>query len=86
MQQISGNTVVSVGAYRLESCDHSQGNTMYQSDFTKFMSEFLDKHPEVDQQRRELRLTLWDRKVSLDDQRRWKESRVPQKPYVYQPE
>jgi hypothetical protein len=59
---------------------------MYQSDFTKFMSEFLDKHPEVDQQRRELRLTLWDRNVSLDDQRRWKESRVAQKPYVYQPE
>ena len=59
---------------------------MYQSDFTKVMSEFLDKTPEVDQQRRELRLTLWDRKVSLDDQRRWKESSVAQKPYVYQPE
>ena len=26
------------------------------------------------------------RKLDLDDLRRWKESRVPQKPYVYQPE
>ncbi|QEL57376.1 DUF3460 family protein [Chromobacterium paludis] len=59
---------------------------MYQSEFTKFMNGFLEQHPEVDSQRRELRLTLWDREVSLDDQRRWKESRVPQKPYVYQPE
>ncbi|WP_293759823.1 DUF3460 family protein [uncultured Aquitalea sp.] len=59
---------------------------MYQSDFTKFMNDYLDKHPEVEQQRRDLRLTLWDRKVDLEDQRRWKESRVAQKPYVYQPE
>ncbi|POZ63108.1 DUF3460 family protein [Chromobacterium alticapitis] len=59
---------------------------MYQSEFTKFMNGFLEQHPEVDSERRELRLTLWDREVSLDDQRRWKESSVPQKPYVYQPE
>ncbi|WP_024301119.1 DUF3460 family protein [Pseudogulbenkiania sp. MAI-1] len=59
---------------------------MYQSEFTDFMTEFLDKNPQVDSERRELRLTWWDRKVDLDDQRRWKEARVPQKPYVYQPE
>lgn len=59
---------------------------MYQSDFTKFINGFLDQHPEVDSQRRELRLTLWDRQPNLDDRRRWDESRVPQKPYVYQPE
>lgn len=59
---------------------------MYQSDFTKFMNEYLEKNPQVDTERRELRLTWWDREVSLDDQARWKASRVPQKPYVYQPE
>ncbi|KMN37824.1 MULTISPECIES: DUF3460 family protein [Chromobacterium] len=59
---------------------------MYQSDFTKFINGFLDQHPEVDSERRELRLTLWDRQPNLDDRRRWDESRVPQKPYVYQPE
>ncbi|WP_434631453.1 DUF3460 family protein [Chromobacterium sp. CV08] len=59
---------------------------MYQSEFTQFINGFLDKNPEVDSERRELRLTLWDRKLDLDEQRRWKESSVPQKAYVYQPE
>ncbi|UTH75742.1 DUF3460 family protein [Chromobacterium sp. IIBBL 290-4] len=59
---------------------------MYQSEFTQFMNGFLEKNPEVDNQRRELRLTLWDRDVDLEAQRRYTESRVPQKPYVYQPE
>ncbi|AUH52949.1 DUF3460 domain-containing protein [Chromobacterium sp. ATCC 53434] len=59
---------------------------MYQSEFTQFINGFLDKNPEVDSERRELRLTLWDRKLDLDEQRRWKESSVAQKAYVYQPE
>ncbi|MGL6072176.1 DUF3460 family protein [Craterilacuibacter sp.] len=59
---------------------------MYQSEFTRFMNGFLEKHPEVDTERRELRLTWWEREVDLDDQRRWKEARVAQKPYVYQPD
>lgn len=59
---------------------------MYQSDFTQFMNDYLEKNPKVEEERRELRLTWWDRKVDFDDQRRWKESRVPQKAYVYQPE
>ncbi|WP_174873699.1 DUF3460 family protein [Vogesella oryzae] len=59
---------------------------MYQSEFTQFMNDYLDKHPEVDTERRELRLTWWDRPQNLDDLQRWKESRVPQKAYVYQPE
>ncbi|KZE34352.1 hypothetical protein AVW16_06545 [Crenobacter luteus] len=59
---------------------------MYQSDFTRFMNGFLEQNPQVDSQRRELRLTWWDRKLDLDEQRRFKEARVPQKPYVYQPD
>jgi hypothetical protein len=59
---------------------------MYQSDFTRFMNDFLQQHPEVDAQRRELRLTWWDRKLDLDDLRRWREAKVAQKPYVYQPD
>ncbi|TCP15201.1 uncharacterized protein DUF3460 [Crenobacter luteus] len=60
--------------------------SMYQSDFTRFMNGFLEQNPQVDSQRRELRLTWWDRKLDLDEQRRFKEARVPQKPYVYQPD
>lgn len=59
---------------------------MYQSDFTAFMNGFLEQNPQVDAERRELRLTWWERNLDLDDLRRWKESRVAQKPYVYQPE
>lgn len=59
---------------------------MYTSDFTQFMNQYLEQNPQVDSERRELRLTWWDRQVDSDDQRRWKESRVPQKPYVYQPD
>jgi hypothetical protein len=59
---------------------------MYQSEFTRFMTDYLQKNPQVESQRQELRLTWWDRKVDLEDQRRWRESRVPQKPYVYQPD
>ena len=64
----------------------TENNKMYQSEFTQFMNGFLEKHPEVDTERRELRLTWWDREQNPDDARRWKEARVPQKPYVYQPD
>jgi hypothetical protein len=59
---------------------------MYQSDFTKFMNDYLQNNPQVESQRQELRLTWWDRKLDLDDLRRWSESRVAQKSYVYQPD
>lgn len=59
---------------------------MYQSEFTQFMNDYLQKNPQVESQRQALRLTWWDRKVDLEEQRRWRESRVPQKAYVYQPD
>lgn len=59
---------------------------MYQSEFTRFINGFLEQHPEVETERRELRLTWWERKVDFDALKRWKASRVPQKPYVYQPD
>ena len=57
----------------------------YQSEFTVFMDKFLQQHPDVDAQRTPYRLTLWDRKIDLDAQRRYHASRVPLKPYVYYP-
>lgn len=59
---------------------------MYQSEFTRFINGFLQQHPEVNTERRELRLTWWDRQVDLDALARYREAKVPQKPYVYQPE
>lgn len=57
---------------------------MYESEFTGFMQEFLSKNPQVVEEQKQLRLTWWEKEVSLDDQRRWKESAVRQKPYPYQ--
>ncbi len=59
---------------------------MYESDFTRFMNEFLDKNPHIDEERRRFRLTWWDKKVDLDEQKRFNAAKVKQKPYVYQPE
>lgn len=59
---------------------------MYQSDYTKFMNDFLQKNPAVAEEQQSLRLTWWDKKVDVDEQRRFQASKVQQKPYVYQPE
>jgi len=59
---------------------------MYQSEFTQFMNGYLQQNPAVESERRELRLTWWDKKVDFEEQRRFKEARIQQKPYVYQPE
>lgn len=57
---------------------------MYESDFTKFMNEFLEKNPTIEAQRREHRLTWWDKTLDDDEQASFRAARVPQKPYVYQ--
>jgi hypothetical protein len=57
---------------------------MYQSEFTQFMNEYLHHHPEVDAQRRELRLTWWDKVIDLEAHEEYKNSQLRQKPYVYQ--
>jgi len=56
----------------------------YESDYTKFMREWMQQHPEelVEQQRgRDL---WWDRgNRDLDEQDRLAKAKVPQKPYYY---
>ena len=60
--------------------------SMYQSDYTTSMNDFLQKNPSVVEDQQRLRLTWWDKQVNVDEQRRFQESKVQQKPYVYQPE
>ena len=50
------------------------------------MNDFLQKNPSVVEDQQRLRLTWWDNQVNVDEQRRFQESKVQQKPYVYQPE
>ena len=60
--------------------------SMYQSDYTTFMNDFLQKNPSVAEDQQRLRLTWWDKQVDVNEQRGFQESKVQQKPYVYQPD
>jgi hypothetical protein len=57
----------------------------YESDFTKFLKEMKQKDPQLEEKQRAGRALHWDKApIDLDQQRRTKESRVPQQAYVYQ--
>ncbi|MBY0498156.1 MAG: DUF3460 family protein [Nitrosomonas sp.] len=55
----------------------------YESDHTKFMREYLEKNPEIRDKRAEARNMWWDKKQDLQERKRFEESEVPMKPYVY---
>jgi hypothetical protein len=57
----------------------------YESDHTRFIAQLKEKNPGMAERQREGRSLLWDQApLTLDEQRRRAESRVPQQPYVYQ--
>jgi hypothetical protein len=63
----------------------SKQQTGYVSDFTKFMTELKQKNPSLEEKQRAGRALLWDKApIDLDARRRDEESRIKQKPYVYQ--
>lgn len=56
----------------------------YESDHTKWMREWLAKHPEELQEQKTGRALWWDKPApDQDTQRRQAASCVPQKPYYY---
>ncbi|MBS0543571.1 MAG: DUF3460 family protein [Proteobacteria bacterium] len=55
----------------------------YESDHTKFMREWLQKHPQEIAERKKGRALWWDKPQSLEEQRRFTESGVPVKAYYY---
>ena len=57
---------------------------MYESDHTRFMREWMEKHPEEKDVQRAGRALWWDKAPrSPDEQQRLATARVPQKPYYY---
>jgi hypothetical protein len=64
----------------------NEAGQMYESDLTKFMREFLDRHPEELANRQKGRALWWDKPQDLESLRRAAESRVPQKAYYYEPD
>jgi hypothetical protein len=56
----------------------------YESDHTKFMREWLARHPEELEVQQSGRALWWDRGPrDPEEQRRQAAARVPQKPYYY---
>lgn len=56
----------------------------YESDYTKFMREWMQQHPEEREAQKSGRELWWDRGYrDLDEQSRLAAARVPQKAYYY---
>jgi hypothetical protein len=58
----------------------------YESDLTRFIRELKSKQPDLERKQREARAIWWDKDLDREQLARWRESKVPQKPYVYQTE
>ncbi len=58
----------------------------YESEITQFLKQLKQEKPSLEQEQRDGRARLWDRKVDADQQDEFRAGRVPQKPYVYQTE
>lgn len=56
---------------------------IYESEHTKFMREWMAKHPEQVAEQKKGRALWWDKPQTLDAQKRDDQSSVPVKPYYY---
>ena len=59
--------------------------TVYESDITKFIREFLERNPQTLERQKAARATWWDKPQDLEADRERAESNVPQPAYVYFP-
>ena len=57
----------------------------YESDHTRFIREMKDGKPQLEGEQQKSRAIWWDKNLDADLYRRFRESRVPQPAYVYQP-
>lgn len=56
---------------------------MYESEHTKFMREWLEKHPKELDEQKTGRALWWDKPQDVVTQKRYDESSVPVKAYYY---
>jgi len=56
---------------------------MYESEHTKFMRDLFRKTPGLAGKQKEAREIWWDKKLNKEERKRFKDSNVPQKAYVY---
>ncbi len=56
----------------------------YESEITRFLRELKDHDPTIEAGQRVGRAIWWDKTLDPDLYRRFRESRVPQRGYVYE--
>lgn len=56
---------------------------IYESEHTKFIREWLEKHPQELEEQRKGRALWWDKPQDVEAQARLDESKVPSKAYYY---
>ena len=56
----------------------------YKSDVTQFIEQLKAKKPTLEAEQFAGRALLWDKPIDREAQAEYRESRVPQQPYVYQ--
>ena len=56
---------------------------LYESEHTKFIRELFEKNPRLPQAQKAAPAIWWDKKLDLDERKRFSEASVPQKAYVY---
>jgi Protein of unknown function (DUF3460) len=56
----------------------------YKSEVSVFIDELKARKPSLESEQRAGRALLWDRQLDRRAEAAWRESRVPQQPYVYQ--
>ena len=59
-------------------------NRNYVSETTQFLRGLLAEKPQIVEEQKKGRSMWWDRKLDLEEQRRFGEAKVKQKAYVYQ--
>lgn len=56
----------------------------YESEITKFLKDYKQKHPDAEQKQRDGRSRLWDRAQDSELLEGFRQGKVSQRPYVYQ--
>lgn len=57
----------------------------YESETTRFLRDFMKKHPDLEAQQRANRATWWDCRLDADEQSRFLASEEPKPAYAYFP-
>ena len=58
----------------------------YESEETRLLREVVEANRRIEAEQREGRDMFWDRHIDFDELRRFEQSAVPMKGYVYDPE